>query len=134
MLITGKHSTGNIIGTLSPEMRLPDLNQVSSLPPLCGSKLHLGRKAGRINFGFKEYVAIHMNAEYLSMADLVTYASVCRNTLKKWLACGMPCYRVGSCLRVKKSEFDTWMQQYRNGTESADLDAVWNQVMEEVTC
>jgi excisionase family DNA binding protein len=73
-----------------------------------------------------------MNQEYLTINDLAKYASVCRNTLKKWLACGMPCYKVGSCLRVKKSDFDSWMQQYRNGTESADLDAIWNQVMEEV--
>jgi excisionase family DNA binding protein len=75
-----------------------------------------------------------MSPEYLSLADLATYASVSRNTLKNWLACGMPCYRVGRCLRVKKGDFDAWMQQFRNGTESADLDVIWHQVMEEVTC
>lgn len=73
-----------------------------------------------------------MTPEYLSMADLAAYASVSRNTLKKWLACGMPCYRVGGCLRVKKSEFDAWMRQFRSGTESINLDSVWSQVMEEV--
>jgi excisionase family DNA binding protein len=73
-----------------------------------------------------------MSPEYLNMADLAVYASVSRNTLKKWLGCGMPSYRVGGCLRVKKGEFDAWMQQYRNGTESADLDTLWDQVMEEV--
>jgi excisionase family DNA binding protein len=72
--------------------------------------------------------------EYFNISDLVVNASVSRNTLKKWLGCGMPYYRVGRCLRVKKSEFDAWIQQFRNGTESTDLKAVWNQVMEEVTC
>jgi excisionase family DNA binding protein len=72
--------------------------------------------------------------EYLTIEDLGIYASVCRNTLKKWLSCGMPHYRVGGCLRVKKSEFDAWMQQFRNGTSEPDLDTAWNQVMEEVAC
>lgn len=75
-----------------------------------------------------------MDQEYYTLNDLSKYAAVSRNTLKKWLTYGMPCYRVGSCLRVKRGEFDVWMQQYRNGTESADLDAIWGQVMEEVTC
>jgi hypothetical protein len=75
-----------------------------------------------------------MSPEYLTINDLAAYASVCRNTLKNWMACGMPYYRVDGCLRVRKGEFDTWMQQFRNGTESIDLEAVWNQVMEEVTC
>ncbi len=71
--------------------------------------------------------------EYLSLTDLVTYASASKNTLKKWLTYGMPYYRVGRCLRVKKGEFDAWMQQFRNGT-SNNLDTIWDQVMEEVTC
>jgi hypothetical protein len=50
--------------------------------------------------------------------------------LKKWLACGMPSYRVGRCLRVKKVEFDTWMQRFRNGT-SNNLDTIWNDVFQE---
>jgi excisionase family DNA binding protein len=75
-----------------------------------------------------------LSPEYLSINELAEYASVCRNTLKKWLTYGMPCYRVGSCLRLKRGEFDAWMQQYRNGTESADLDAIWGQVMEEGAC
>ena len=75
-----------------------------------------------------------MDNEYLTISDLAEYASVSRNTLKKWLDYGMPHYRVDRCLRVKRGEFDKWMQQFRYGTESADLDAIWNQVMEEVTC
>ncbi len=71
-----------------------------------------------------------IDPEYLSLADLMTYASVkSKTTLQKWLGRGMPFYRVGRCLRVKKAEFDSWMQQFRNGT-SDNLDTIWNQVME----
>jgi hypothetical protein len=71
-------------------------------------------------------------AEYLSLADLAVYASVCVNTLKKWVGCGMPTYKVGGVLRVRRSEFDAWMQQFRVGTESLDdLGSIWDQVMME---
>ena len=43
----------------------------------------------------------------------------------------MPHYRIGRCIRVRKSEFDVWVKQFRNGT-SNDLDAIWDQVMKEV--
>ncbi len=71
--------------------------------------------------------------EYFSLKDLAVYSGVCRNTLTKWLHYGMPCYKVDRCIRVKKSEFDDWMQQYHSGTESQGLDSLWSQVLEEVT-
>ena len=74
-----------------------------------------------------------ISPEYLSLKDLAVYSGVCRNTLLKWLEYGMPCYRVDRCIRVKKTDFDHWMQQYRRGTESQDLDSLWSQVLEEVT-
>ena len=71
--------------------------------------------------------------EYFSLADLTVYVSVSKNTLKKWVTYGMPIYQVGRCVKVKRSEFDQWMQRFRKGTEPADdLDSVWAQVMEEV--
>lgn len=70
--------------------------------------------------------------EYLSLSGLAVYASASRNTLKKWLRdFNMPHYRIGRCIRVRKSEFDVWVKQFRNGT-SNDLDAIWDQVMKEV--
>jgi excisionase family DNA binding protein len=70
--------------------------------------------------------------EYLSLSGLAIYAAVSRNTLKKWLHdLNMPHYRIGRCIRVRKSEFDVWLTQFRNGT-SNDLDAIWDQVMKEV--
>jgi len=70
--------------------------------------------------------------EYLSLSGLAVYASASKNTLKKWLRdFNMPHYRIGRCIRVRKSEFDVWVKQFRNGT-SNDLDAIWDQVMKEV--
>jgi excisionase family DNA binding protein len=70
--------------------------------------------------------------EYLSLTELAAYVSVCPNTLKKWVDCGMPVYRIGRCIRVKKSEFNAWLGQFRLSTDFKDLDAVWDQVMKEV--
>ena len=72
-----------------------------------------------------------VHPEYLSFKGLANYASVCVNTLKKWEGCGMPVYQVGGVLRVKRSDFDAWMRQFRRGTESTDLNSVWEEVMEE---
>ena len=69
--------------------------------------------------------------EYLSLTELAIYASVAKNTLKKWLKDGMPYYKVNRCIRVRVDEFNQWMSRFRGGT-SNDLDTVWNQVMKEV--
>ena len=69
--------------------------------------------------------------EYLSLPELAIYASVSKNTLKKWLKNGMPCYQVDRCIRVRVDEFNGWMSRFRAGT-SNDLDAILDQVMREV--
>ena len=69
--------------------------------------------------------------EYLSLTELAIYASVAKNTLKKWLKDGMPYYKVNRCIRVRVDEFNQWMSRFRGGT-SNDLDAIWDQVMKEV--
>ena len=56
--------------------------------------------------------------EYLSIDDLSTYAGLHKNTLRKYLKGGMPHFRVGTRVCVKRSEFDVWMERFRaNGTE-----------------
>jgi excisionase family DNA binding protein len=69
--------------------------------------------------------------EYLTLPELAIYASVSKNTLKKWLKDGMPYYKVNRCIRVRVDEFNGWMSRFRGGT-SKDLDTVWDQVMREV--
>jgi len=69
--------------------------------------------------------------EYLSLTELAIYASVAKNTLKKWLRDGMPHYQVNRCIRVRVDEFNSWMNRFRVGT-SPDLDAMLDQVIKEV--
>ncbi|MGC8718857.1 MAG: helix-turn-helix domain-containing protein [Thermodesulforhabdaceae bacterium] len=68
--------------------------------------------------------------EYLSIKQLAEYASVHPNTLRQWLNRGMPHYRFGKRVLVKRSEFDTWMKKFRHGTRA--LQQVLEEVLEEV--
>lgn len=74
----------------------------------------------------------NLGREYITLPELAIYVSVGRNTLKKWLKNGMPHYRVGRCIRVRVDEFNAWMNRFRTGTSKPDLDAMLDQVMEEV--
>ena len=38
-------------------------------------------------------------------------------------------YEVGRLVRIRRSEFDAWMKQFRSGTSKSDLDAILDQVM-----
>ena len=73
------------------------------------------------------------NKQYITLKELEEYASVSRSTLRKWKEAGMPYYQLGRCVRVKLSEFDQWINQFRAGTEKTDhLDFIWDQVIKEV--
>jgi len=54
--------------------------------------------------------------------------------LNSWKEDGMPYYRLGPrCNRVKLSEFDEWVKQFRVDTDETNhLETVWDQVMKEV--
>ena len=69
--------------------------------------------------------------EYLGLDELACYCSVSKKTLRKWLRRGMPHFKVGRLVRVRKGEFDAWLRHFRSGT-SKDLDAILDQVMKEV--
>jgi len=69
--------------------------------------------------------------QYLTLAELAIYASVSKNTMKKWLKSGLPYYRVGRSIRVKVDEFNEWMNHFRV-CASKNLDVLWNEVMKEV--
>jgi excisionase family DNA binding protein len=79
----------------------------------------------------ESFINNRLGPEYLSLPELAVYASVGRNTLKKWLKDGMPYYRVGRCIRVRVDEFNQWMSRFRSGTFK-DLDTILDQVMMEV--
>jgi len=72
--------------------------------------------------------------EYMSVASLVAYSSMSKSTLRKWILAGMPYYKLGRSIRIKRSDFDEWLEQFRaNGsTEHDHLQAIWDEVVEEV--
>jgi hypothetical protein len=43
----------------------------------------------------------------------------------------MPTYRISRTVRVRLSEFNEWMQQFRSDTAPKNLDAAWREVMKE---
>jgi excisionase family DNA binding protein len=51
--------------------------------------------------------------EYISLAELAVYSSLSRSYLRKCLRLGMPHYRMGRSIRVKRSDFDMWMGQFK---------------------
>lgn len=58
---------------------------------------------------------------YLTIGQLCVYSGVCRTILRKWLQAGMPHYRIGRSIRVRRNDFDKWLEQFRTeGTVPAD--------------
>lgn len=76
----------------------------------------------------------HQHAEYMTIHQLANYASLSQSTLRKWLRSGMPYYRLGRSIRVKRSEFDEWMREsfHAGGTVRQRLAVVKAQALEEV--
>ena len=66
-----------------------------------------------------------MESEYLTIRQLSQYTSLHRYTLINWMKRGMPFYRIGRSVRVKRSEFDLWMrnnfQERPGGTPKKSL-------------
>jgi len=71
--------------------------------------------------------------EYLSINELASYTGVSVRTLRAWIKAGMPHYRIGRLLRIKRSEFDEWMKRFRvEEDEGAKLDAMVDEVLRDV--
>lgn len=77
-----------------------------------------------------------MESEYLTIRQLSQYTSLHRNTLINWMKRGMPFYRIGRSVRVKRSEFDLWMrnnfQERPGGTPKKSLKDVLEETLMEV--
>jgi excisionase family DNA binding protein len=52
-----------------------------------------------------------MNNEYMSLKELSDYSRLHTNLLRSWVKEGMPHFRIGRRIRVKRSEFDAWMEK-----------------------
>jgi len=66
---------------------------------------------------------------YLNLAQASEYLSISKRTLRDL---DVPCYRISSKLLLfKKSELDTWLEQYREGGKD-ELDELVNETLAKV--
>lgn len=71
--------------------------------------------------------------EYLTIKQLSAYTNLHRNTLKLWMKRGMPFYRIGRSVRIKRSEFDLWMKGFQaGGTEKQRFELLKREALSEV--
>lgn len=62
---------------------------------------------------------------YLSLRALGAYAGLSVRTLRSHIASRvhpLPYYRVGGSIRVRRSEYDAWVQRYRRSEETTARD------------
>jgi transcriptional regulator GlxA family with amidase domain len=71
-------------------------------------------------------------AEYLSLDELATYSGFSRRQLERFLHHAvnpLPHYKFGAdrvsrqAVRVRRSDYDAWVQQFRRGQSPIDVDA-----------
>jgi excisionase family DNA binding protein len=70
--------------------------------------------------------------EYLSLDQLSAYCGLHRNTLKSWMKEGMPFYRIGRSVRVKREEFDRWVQRFKAVGTTQGLGEIMREAEREV--
>ena len=61
--------------------------------------------------------------EFFDLKGLSRYASLSIPTLKRYLRRGMPHFKIGRSVRVRRSEFEAWISQFRASGPSANLKA-----------
>lgn len=60
---------------------------------------------------------------YLSLRALSVYAGLSVRTLRARLTSAtdpLPYYRIGGSIRVRRSEYDAWVQRFKRSEESAE--------------
>jgi hypothetical protein len=74
----------------------------------------------------------HVEPEYLDLKTLSRYSCLSVRTLRVILSRpgGPPHYRPGGKVLMKKSDWDTWLEQFK--TAPVDLDALVADVMAEI--
>ena len=68
---------------------------------------------------------------YLPLKELAAYTGLSVRTLRGYLrhAPSLPFYRVAGKILVRRSEYDTWIQQFRNVHDAPDLGTVVDDIV-----
>ncbi|MGA2733053.1 MAG: helix-turn-helix domain-containing protein [Syntrophobacteraceae bacterium] len=51
--------------------------------------------------------------EYLTMEELSRYCGMSICTLRNWKRSGMPYFKLGRSVRIKRSDFDAWVGRFQ---------------------
>ena len=72
---------------------------------------------------------------YLPVKPLAIYSGLSVRTLRSYFnhpTRPLPFYRVGGKILVRRSEFDAWVQQFRQMQNAAQFDSVVNDIVKRV--
>jgi excisionase family DNA binding protein len=66
-------------------------------------------------------IAANVFPEYFTLEELSLYSGIAISTLRNWQRSGMPYYKLGRLVRIKRSDFDAWVVRFQvNGTPESD--------------
>ena len=57
--------------------------------------------------------AIALKDQFFDLRGLAAYSSLGVGTLRGYLKCGLPFFKLRGKILVKRSEFDSWLEAYR---------------------
>lgn len=70
--------------------------------------------------------------QYFDLKGLAAYSALSVSSLRTHIkTSGLPCYRLGGKLLIRKSQFDSWVERFQLAS-SQDLDRVADEIMDEI--
>jgi len=76
--------------------------------------------------------AITLKDQFFDLRGLSVYSCLGVGTLRDYIRAGrLPCFKLRGKIVVKRSEFDSWIEQYRH-RKSQNLDVIVDGVMDEL--
>ncbi len=78
-----------------------------------------------------EVLAYVQNDRYMTLAQTLGYLPLSERNIRNRLS-GIPHYRVGKKLLFKRSELDSWMQNYREEAEGLDISRLAEEALEKL--
>ncbi len=78
-----------------------------------------------------EVLAYVQNDRYMTLAQTLEYLPLSERNIRNRLP-GIPHYRVGKKLLFKRSELDSWMQNYREEAEGLDISRLAEEALEKL--
>ena len=91
----------------------------------------IGQKQPVGTISVHEVLAYVQNDRYMTLAQTLEYLPLSERNIRNRLS-GIPHYRVGKKLLFKRSELDSWMQNYREEAEGLDPSHLAEEVIEKL--